>query len=666
MRPLTSTALAIALVPGLLVLPVVSLPEAAAVPVEPQLVVLEPEGVDEEALEDLSVGDKIAPPPAEPGAPAAPRAATPVDDEPVVLTSPESTGEFTVAGVTWDAGSTAEGVTVSIRVREEGTWSEWQALPLTDEGPDAGTEEYENARTGTSPLITHGADGVQVRVDTADQETPEGLEIALIDAGQSAADKHVGGDGPASSADATESQPDIITRAEWGADESLVSGEHRVNSTIKALVLHHTAGSNSYSRTEAVQEIRGIYAYHTKVHGWADIGYNMLVDRYGRIYEGRRGSITEAVQGAHAGGFNTDTYGVSVMGNFDVAAPPQAAVDAVKRVAAWKMGQYGVDPTGTARLVSAGGGTSRWPAGTAVTVDTLSGHRDVGQTACPGRYLYPKLGEIRSYATAVVPAPPPPEPAVTAFPRDWDGDGNADMMARDSSALLWSYPGNGTGGFKTRAQIGKGWGSRDLVTQAGDWDGDGDGDVIGRDVSLGNLWLYPSDGRGGWQAPRNIGGNWRVVDALLGPGDFDGDGAVDLIARRRDDGTLWLYPGNGSGGWGQPRQIGHGWQSMQMLVAADDFDGDGQPDIVARTSGGDLRLYRGSGRGGFVQTETIGVRWSGISSLVVAGNWDGRGGSDLLARASDGVLYLFTGSGYGSITAKHRIGHGWSSYTMIG
>lgn len=664
MRILTSTTLAIGLVPGLLVLPVVSLPEAAAVPVEPEFQILEPKGVDTTALEDLTVGDEVVPPPIEPGAPAG--ATTPTGGEPVVLTPPVGTEDFTVAGVTWDPDSTADGITVSMRVREEGVWSDWEALGVTDEGPDAGTDEYRNSRVGTGPLLTDGADGVQVRVDITNQEAPEGLEIALIDAGKSPADDHVGGDGPAASADATGVQPDIITRAEWGADESLVNGEHRINSTIKALVLHHTAGSNSYSRAEAVQELRGIYAYHTKVQGWADIGYNMLVDRYGRIYEGRRGSISEAVQGAHAGGFNTDTYGVSVMGDFDVAGAPQAAIDAVKRVTAWKMGQYGVDPTGTATLVSAGGGTSRYPAGTVVTVNALSGHRDVGQTACPGRYLYPKLGEIRSYAASVVPEPPPPVPSLTAFPRDWNGDGDADMMARDSSARLWSYRGNGTGGFEPRAQIGKGWGSRDLVTQAGDWDGDGDGDVIGRDVRLGNLWLYPGDGRGGWEPPRNIGGNWRVVDALIGPGDFDGDGAVDLVARRRDDGTLWLYPGNGKGGWGTPRQIGHGWQSMEMLVAADDFDGDGEPDIIARTPSGDLRLYGGNGRGGFVGSDTIGVRWGAISSLVVAGNWDSRGGSDLLARAGDGVLYLYTGSGHGSISGKQRIGHGWSSYMMIG
>ncbi|EBF6878342.1 cold-shock protein, partial [Salmonella enterica subsp. enterica serovar Saintpaul] len=104
-------------------------------------------------------------------------------------------------------------------------------------------------------------------------------------------------------------QPTIITRAQWGADESL-RGSKTLNSTVKAIVIHHTAGTNDYTQETAAAQVRGIYAYDTQGLGWADIAYNFLVDKWGRVYEGRAGSITQAVRGAHAMGFNTDTMGI--------------------------------------------------------------------------------------------------------------------------------------------------------------------------------------------------------------------------------------------------------------------------------------------------------------------------------------------------------------------
>jgi uncharacterized protein with LGFP repeats len=80
-------------------------------------------------------------------------------------------------------------------------------------------------------------------------------------------------------------------------------------SSLDVAVIHHTASTNSYSEGTAAAQIRSVYAYHTASLGWNDIGYNFLVDRYGRIYEGRAGGVDRAVQGAHAGGFNNGTVG---------------------------------------------------------------------------------------------------------------------------------------------------------------------------------------------------------------------------------------------------------------------------------------------------------------------------------------------------------------------
>ena len=299
--------------------------------------------------------------------------------------------EFTLLR-TWDAGSTPAGTTVSARVREHGTWQAWQSLSIIDDGGPDRDDPERSSRTGTDPLFTEGADGFQVRISSATGSSPEGLRVDVIDAGRSEADEL-----SVQTAATASAAPSVVTRKQWGADERLRKPTG-LNSTVKALVLHHTAGSNSYSSAAAFTQVRGIYAYHTLSLGWSDIAYNLLVDRFGRIYEGRAGSLVSAVRGAHAGGFNSYTYGISVMGNYDVAKPPPAAVSGIKQAVAWKAARYGLAAKAKTTLTSAGGGTARWPAGTTVTVPTIMGHITVGQTACPGRYLIPYLPAIRDAA----------------------------------------------------------------------------------------------------------------------------------------------------------------------------------------------------------------------------------------------------------------------------
>jgi uncharacterized protein with LGFP repeats len=142
--------------------------------------------------------------------------------------------------------------------------------------------------------------------------------------------------------------------------------------------------------------VRGIYAYHVKSNGWSDIGYNFLVDRYGRAYEGRAGGIDRYVLGAHTGGFNVDSFGVSLLGDFSTVPPSDGTMDTVSRILAWKLGSAYRDPRGTAVLTSAGGGTSKFPAGRAVTFDVVSGHRDAGNTSCPGATTYARLPALRT------------------------------------------------------------------------------------------------------------------------------------------------------------------------------------------------------------------------------------------------------------------------------
>ncbi|MFF9262169.1 peptidoglycan recognition protein family protein [Streptomyces longwoodensis] len=191
-------------------------------------------------------------------------------------------------------------------------------------------------------------------------------------------------------------RPRIVTRRGWGADEKLRGKSFVYTSKVKAAFVHHTASGNTYKCSQAPSLIRGIYRYHVRSMGWRDIGYNFLVDKCGTIYEGRAGGVAKAVLGAHTLGFNTNSMGIAVIGTFGSTKPPAAAVTAVARLTAWKLGLYGGNPKGKTYLKSGGGNLYR--KGKNVRLNVISGHRDGFATECPGRQLYGKLGTARSAA----------------------------------------------------------------------------------------------------------------------------------------------------------------------------------------------------------------------------------------------------------------------------
>ncbi|MEU9063471.1 N-acetylmuramoyl-L-alanine amidase [Streptomyces sp. NPDC048430] len=203
-------------------------------------------------------------------------------------------------------------------------------------------------------------------------------------------------------------RPPITSRAGWGADESISPEEpgYLPGGKIKAVVVHHTAESNTYTCAQAPAVVRGIYAYHVKQLGWKDVGYNFLVDKCGTIYEGRKGGVDRPVQGAHAYGFNAETVGISVLGTYTDTAPAQAALLSVARIAAWKLGQYGVNPAGTTTLTAGDAGTNyfrkSWAKGAQLSFPVIHGHRDGYNTQCPGNAFYNQLATIRTLAAGPV------------------------------------------------------------------------------------------------------------------------------------------------------------------------------------------------------------------------------------------------------------------------
>lgn len=255
---------------------------------------------------------------------------------------------------------------------------------------------------------------------------------------------------------------------------------------------------------------------------------------------------------------------------------------------------------------------------------------------------------------------------VAAFPRDFSGDGLADILVTEPSGPLWLHRGDGTGALTSRARIGWGWYTRNLIGQVGDWDGDRTQDILARDPVTGNLWLYRGDGSGGFGKQGSIGGKWWSVNAMLGVGDWDGDTRSDVLARLKADGSLWLYPGNGSGGWLPARQVGRGWAGMDLLTAAGDLTGDGKPDVVARVAGtGELRVYPGNGSGAFQRPYVVPGDYRGLAQLAPLGDHDGDGYHDLLALTTTGELRLYPGTPDGYLETPRTLATGWDGFSLI-
>ncbi|MEU9859431.1 peptidoglycan recognition protein [Streptomyces sp. NPDC047971] len=312
-----------------------------------------------------------------------------------------STAPFSMVGVTW-ADSRAElGGTAQVRTRDRvtGVWSGWRDLELDVRTPEIGTAtEAAGARAGTQPLWTGPSDGVQVRVTGRGGQgsgLPAGLRVELVDPVRDASAPTSHGGAGASAG----SRPAVVPRSGWGADESLVLSPAKYTTDTKVVFTHHTAGSNDYTCAQSADIIRAIFLYHVQGQGWNDIGYHFLVDKCGTVFEGRAGGIDEPVVGAQTYGLNTDAAGVAVIGDYNETKTPPPVITAVAGLAAWKLGLYGYDATGTAELTSSAD-NGKFARGQRVVLNRISGHRDGYPTECPGNNLYADLTTIRALAAA--------------------------------------------------------------------------------------------------------------------------------------------------------------------------------------------------------------------------------------------------------------------------
>lgn len=356
---------------------------------------------------------------------------------PRVFESRAAESRFTLAGVRWRGAGSAE-----LRTRAtSGRWSRWRsAAPEDEDGPDRGSRERSPAgwRIG-NPWWVGASNRIQVRV----RGPVSRVRASLVWSPETLIPWRT----PAATV-----TPAIVPRASWGADESIRRAPPKYAPDVRLAVVHHTAGSNNYSRAEAAAIVKGIQLFHVQGNGWDDIGYNFLVDRFGTIYEGRFGGVDRNVVGAHAQGFNTGSVGIAVLGTYGNSAPSQAALDAIARIVSWRLDIAYVDPTASLTYVSSG--SNRYPKGASVVLDAVAGHRDTGYTACPGDSLYARLPAIASAARALG--------GPKIFEPRTEPEGSAvRIRARLSGSLAWTVRIRASDG----AEVARGTGSGGVV----DW-----------------------------------------------------------------------------------------------------------------------------------------------------------------------------------------------------
>jgi hypothetical protein len=289
-------------------------------------------------------------------------------------------GRFDLVGLHWRGSGS-----VSFRTRSvSGRWSRWRDAAPEDDRPDAGNHELRMRgwQLG-SPYWTGPSDRIAVRTFG---------RVARVRA------YYVRSPAKARAARSVSiaGSPLILSRASWGANERIRRGPPSYADSVRYAVVHHTAGSNSYTRAQSAAIVRGIQRYHVLANGWDDIGYNFLVDKYGQVFEGRWGGVERNVVGAHAQGFNTGSSGVALIGTYEGNAATPAARTALIRLLAWRLDVAHVDPLSTFGWRSTG--NPRFPTGRTITLRTISGHRDTGYTTCPGSRLY---GELPALAGSV-------------------------------------------------------------------------------------------------------------------------------------------------------------------------------------------------------------------------------------------------------------------------
>ncbi|MBP5861130.1 trypsin-like serine protease [Streptomyces sp. LBUM 1478] len=287
-----------------------------------------------------------------------------------------------------------------------------------------------------------------------------------------------------------------------------------------------------------------------------------------------------------------------------------------------------------------------------------------GVIDCVAKGAYPVFAKVSKYVGATYPRVD--DAAITR-------DGKADVFLRNKE----------TGTGYVRASTGSKLGDRASLSSNGSWTGynlvqqtdlnrDGYQDFVLRRSSDGDVfWRRYVPSSKTWTTTQ-IFDDWKTRTRIITPGDVTGDALPDVLSVD-SAGSLWIYPGKGTGSFGTRVKVSTGWNSYNAVLGHGDFTGDGKADLIARTkTGSNIYLFKGTGKSGtgaFAAKIKVRSDWSSYNTLITPGDVSGDGRADLLARTPAGTLYLYKGTGKATseiFGTRGSVGSSYAQYDLLG
>lgn len=164
----------------------------------------------------------------------------------------------------------------------------------------------------------------------------------------------------------------VIPRRDWTTHRPHL-GDIRLMNGISRLTVHHTGWNVTTDAWKpTATDLENIRAFHAGTRatdrGWADIAYHFVIDRAGRVWQAR----PLVYQGAHAKDHNEHNLGICLLGNFEVQWPAAAQLWSLSTFILFVRGLYRIAP------------------------DQVFTHRELRETACPGKHLQAYMDRFRS------------------------------------------------------------------------------------------------------------------------------------------------------------------------------------------------------------------------------------------------------------------------------
>lgn len=242
--------------------------------------------------------------------------------------------------------------------------------------------------------------------------------------------------------------PSINPRSAWAVDRPALGPLDAED--VRFLIVHHSASNGGHTSADAPRILRGFYDFHTsESRGWNDVAYNFLIDEEGGIWEGRTGSLAGPVAGDTTGGNQGFTQLVCLIGNFDDRPPSGAALGSLVQVLAWLADRYDVPTSPGSQVSFTSRGSNRHAAGSEVTTPTITGHRTMSQTSCPGDHLNAYvvsglMADVDQLRTTGSFTPPVPTSTTTTAPPTATSPSNTTSTTTPSTTTTTTLPPTST------------------------------------------------------------------------------------------------------------------------------------------------------------------------------------------------------------------------------